>query len=136
MQGFYRLESPVPVEMGFAALAPPATPGPVAEVDPRAAAIGFRFRNASAATYRHPDPIAPMALVVRWRDAGGALVAESQATALLPIALASGDEVERAIAVGLPPGAGEYDVTVAVAREPDRVLSSRRVRVGAAATVP
>lgn len=93
--------------------------------------LAFPFANPTAATYRHPDPIEPSALVVRWRDAAGKVVHEERVRALLPIALAPGARSERPIEVSSPDAAGDYAVEVARAAAPDRPLSRVAARVPA-----
>ena len=129
----YGLASPVPVAATFEALAPAGAPTEVLEARPPQANLAMPFRNGSAATYRHPDPIEPTALVVRWYDGGGALVAEYRSRALLPVALGSGVAVVRAVPTAVPAAAGEYEVTVAPAATPAVVVTRSRVRVEPAA---
>ena len=61
---------------------------------PPEAPLAFTFRSGPGATYRHPDPNEPTRVRLRWR-AGGAVVREDEATMLLPIALAAGEESTR-----------------------------------------
>jgi hypothetical protein len=126
----YRLESTTPVEASFAALATTvAVPGALIATPPEAT-VPFTFRNASAATYRHPLPIEPTALVLRWRGASGDVVGDYRTRALLPLALASGDEVVRSLTVPVPAAAaGAYRVTLAPAATPELVVAERAVRV-------
>jgi hypothetical protein len=149
----YALESPQPVEVGFGPLAAgadrpvvaeatvPAAPGAdvpeATDARPPAATtevtIEVTFRNGTAATYRHPDPIVPTPLVARWCDAAGAMVGEARVTTLLPLALAAGEAAVRSVTLLAPSAAGEYRVTLAPADVPDLVIAMVTVRVRGAA---
>jgi len=124
----YRLTSPHPVAAKGAVL----VPGAPAEGHVRApwGLLEFTFRNPGAATYRHPDPIVPTRILVRWYDTGGARAAEQRARLLLPLALAPGEEATRTLTTPVPTGPGRYEVTLAGEAAPDRVLSRQRVDVG------
>jgi hypothetical protein len=126
----FSLTSPVPVDTSLEALAAATGPEGVADVVPPQASLDFAFRNHSSSTYRHPEPIEPTTLLVRWRSEGGDLVEASQARALLPPALGRGEETVRAIDVTVPPGAGLFEVSLAPADAPDLVLGRRWARVG------
>jgi hypothetical protein len=125
----YRLSSTTPIEASFAALAPATSPSRVAEAAPSAATIDLTFRNRSQAIYRHPTPIVPTALLVRWHDASGAVVDEHRVTVLLPLALVPGEETVRRVQVPVPSAAGEYQVTVMPAAAPEIVVAQLTVRV-------
>lgn len=122
---------------GRAAASDPARLGPdetaareVLDVAPGAhATIPITVANHGALTFRHPDPLAPSDLVVRWTGAGGEAVAERRARALLPLALAPGMSMPVTIDQAVPTAAGEYVVTVALAERPEQVLGRRAVRV-------
>ena len=131
----YRLESTAPVATGFAVLGAGSAPTAALTATPPEAALAFTSRNGPGATYRHPDPIEPTRVRLRWR-AGGAVVREDEATMLLPIALAAGEEMSRVITVPVPIAAGEYEVTLAPAGTPDLVLARHTVQVIAAAAAP
>jgi hypothetical protein len=126
----YRLASATPVVADFAALT--AEEGPAAPpVSARApeATLAFEFRNRTAATFRHPDPIEPARVRLRWH-AGGAVVREDERRLLLPIALTAGETQIRQLAAPTPPP-GTYEVTLARAEAPDVVLARRTVQVAA-----
>ena len=99
------------------------------QITPQGGAIRFRFRNAGTRPYRHPDPIEPTALVLRWTRQPDGAVTVSETRALLPLALAAEQETERTIPVALPPDPGRYLVTLAAANAPDMVLAQTRVNV-------
>ena len=109
-------------------------PDPAAS-DAFAAALGVRAKipfvvvNGGTTTLRHPDPIAPSDVVVRWTDAGGAVVAERAARVLLPIALGAGRGMPIVLDDTAPAASGDYVVTVALASEPDRIVARRGVRI-------
>jgi hypothetical protein len=90
--------------------------------------VDFTFRNGSPGTYRHPDPIEPTRVRVRWYRAAS-LVREDAITLLLPLALAAGEEAARTVTLALPGVAGEYEVTLAPFETPDLVLARRTVQV-------
>ncbi len=146
----YRLPSSAPVEASFTALAAaadaavaaaaPATgpagatpaaagasPG-VVNAAPPTASLAFRFRNGSGATYRHPDPIEPTRVAVRWRR-DGAVIRDDEIATLLPLALAAGEETSRSITLPVPSADGDYEVTLAPALTPDLVLARLDVHV-------
>jgi len=145
----YALESPRPVEVGFRPLAVGASPPAAADASvpvtlgadvpattdasQLAATIEVTFRNGTAATYRHPDPIVPTPLVARWYDDAGALVGEARVTTLLPLALAAGEAAVRSVTLPAPPAAGYYQLTLAPADAPDLVIAMVTVRVRGAA---
>jgi len=101
----------------------------VAEAAPPAATFALTFRNRSQATYRHPAPIVPTRLLVRWHDASGAVVDEHRVTTLLPLALAPGEETVRQIELPVPAAAGDYQVTAAPAATPEVAVARLTVRV-------
>jgi hypothetical protein len=125
----YRLRTPVPVSVGYERLVPADNPGAPAEVVTPRAAIDFTFANPPDATYAAPPPVEPVPLIARWRDSSGAILTETQSTALLPIALAPGWEGLRSIEVDVPEAAGSYQVEIALASAPDRPLARRPVNV-------
>jgi len=107
-----------------------------ATLAPPEGTLGFTFRNAADATYRHPDPIAPTALVVRWQRASGDVVAEYGARALLPLALARQEEVVRSIAIPVPDVTGDFIVSLAPATAPRVVIARETVRIEPARSAP
>ncbi len=123
----YRLESTAPVTTNVDVLEPGTVRAPVQAVPPQAP-LAFVFRNAAPATFRHPDPIEPSLVRVRWR-AAGAVVREEDARILLPVALAGGDELTRTATLPVPPNAGDYEVTLSLGDAPDRVLARAAVHV-------
>jgi len=95
--------------------------------------VAFPFRNPGAVTFRHPQPLAPSDLLIRWE----ALDAESPTTtgvarALLPIALGAGGELPVDVDVATPARPGRYRAGLARASAPDLVLATRVVEVAAA----
>jgi len=135
------LASATPVTSDPASLAPGPASGPpasgaaaVAALAGRRGSLSFAFANPTSATYRHPDPIEPSPLVVRWRDAAGRVAHEERVRALLPIALSAGAHTERSIEVTSPPTAGSYEVELASADAPERVLSRLTAHVPAQET--
>jgi hypothetical protein len=125
----YRLASPLPVDEGFSALAVRRQEHQVIEATPPAGALTFVFRNESLATYRHPSPIEPTPLLVRWYDASDEMIAEYSVRTLLPLALAPGDDALRTIAVPVPVVSGESSVTLAPATAPELVIAKLTVHV-------
>jgi len=131
----YRLASASPVARDFALLAAGVdaeTGGGDAGAAPPPAAgtLTVRFRNGGAATFRHPDPIAPSELVVRWATPTGDPVREERVRALLPIALGAGGAMDVPLALTPPTAAGRWLVTVARAADPGMVLGRGDVAVG------
>jgi hypothetical protein len=131
------LASPSGVAASFAALAEVAGATPVD--GPKAGehgSIAIGFTNPTVETYRHPDPIEPSRVIVRWRDGDGRTVHAEELRVLLPIALAPGRSTEREIDVLAPAVPGEYAVELALAAMPERVLGRARVRVRASSDDP
>jgi hypothetical protein len=125
----YQLTSPLPVEASFGALGVRGDTGEIAEAMPPESTLTFVFRNESSATYRHPQPIEPTPLLVRWYGASDGVIAEYRVRTLLPFALAPGDEAARTITVPVPPVSGEHKVTLAPAAIPDLLIAGLTVRV-------
>ncbi len=123
----YRLESPLPVRRDFALLA--AGAASAAPDTPVRLTGRVVFTNGGSETFRHPDPIAPSDLVVRWARPTGEVVHEEQARALLPIALAPGATTTIPLDGVRPPAPGPLVVTVARADEPGQVLARQTVEV-------
>lgn len=126
----YRIDSGGPVVADLTALAEPAPAAGTLEAAPPEARLSFAFRNRAAATYRHPSPLEPTPLLVRWAGAGAPAV-EYRIRVLLPLVLAPRETTVRSLEVPVPAAAGEYEVTLAPAATPDLVLGRRRVRVRA-----
>jgi hypothetical protein len=125
----YRLEGDVDPERSFAPLAGAPPADDAVRISRKEGAIRFRFRNGGTRPYYHPDPIEPTSLVLRWTRQGNGSVTVSETRALLPLALAAGEETERKIPVPLPPDPGRYLVTLAGATAPDVVLGQAHVDV-------
>lgn len=94
--------------------------------------LPVRLRNGGTEVYRQADPIAPIAVAVRWRD-GDDRVTSTASRLFLPLALLPGEAIERTIRV-VPPAGGDYTVEVVPAMHPDLVLA--RVRVHLASEPP
>jgi hypothetical protein len=125
----FRLDSPTPVAASFDALGPGASAEPELRVERDKAVVPFAIRNRGAATYRHPDPVEPTNVIVRWRGAAGE---SSFATrTLLPLALASGEQILRDVATPVPASPGRYQVTLELQDPPGTVLARRTVEVAA-----
>lgn len=109
----FALASPTPVLASFDALEPSVLP--IEELRPTGlvVSIPLTLRNRSTSTYRHPDPIQPTTLAVRWQGLAGQQAATSETRVLLPIALAAGEELRRTLALPVP-GFGPWEVTIAL----------------------
>ena len=83
----------------------------------------FAFRNAAAEIYRHPLPIEPTWLRLRWYSSPGTLVGDERVRDMLPLALAPG----QALPIRVAPG--EYELTLSRAETPNAVLSRQRLNV-------
>lgn len=126
----YDLGAERPSSSDLTLIVPDPAPTDAFEAAPGARAkISFIVVNGGTETFRHPDPIAPSDVVVRWTDAGGAVVAERAARVLLPIALGAGRGMPIVVDDTAPAESGDYVVTVALATEPDRIVARRAVRV-------
>jgi len=125
----YRLGGSNAPPLGLDALVPDARRAMAVAAAPEGA-VAFAFRNGADRVYRHPDPIAPTPLVVRWYARGGALVGEHAVRALLPLALAPGATTVRDVIVPLPAPEATYAATLATAAVPARVLARAIVTVG------
>lgn len=123
----FGLTSPAAITDSLAALVPGAPPAPAPRVRPGTAAIPFVLRNGAGATYRHPDPIAPTPVIVRWQ---GASSEEPVALrTLLPLALAAGEETVRDVETPVPGVPGRYEVTLELADAQRTVLARTSVEV-------
>jgi hypothetical protein len=91
--------------------------------------LAFLFRNSSAEVYRHPPPIEPTLLRLRWDSTAGTMVHEDRVREMLPLALAPGETLLRKIAVPVTVAPGEYEVTLSRDENADVVLSRQRVNV-------
>ncbi len=125
----FRLDSPTPVAASFDALGPGGNAEPELRVERDKAVVPFAIRNRGAATYRHPDPVEPTNVIVRWRGAAGE---SSFATrTLLPLALASGEQILRDVETPVPASPGRYQVTLELQDPPRTVLARRTVEFAA-----
>lgn len=124
----FELRSTSPVVTSLDALAAGATDGAV-RVQAPTGTIPFAIRNVSEAFYRHPDPMQPTAVRMTWRGLGGEPTRVYDRRLLLPIVLAPGEALARSIA-GEVPEPGSYEVTIAAAAAPERVLGRATVDVG------
>jgi hypothetical protein len=127
----FALASPVPIATTFAALGPSATPQAALGLEQPEAVLPFTIRNLGSATYRHPDPVEPTAVVVRWR--GSDVDQSSSARLLLPLALASGEEIVRSLTVPTPGAPGRYEVTLELEERVGTVLARLSAEVKAPA---
>lgn len=108
----------------------PAAVRDVLELAPGAGArIPMAVANGAALVFRHPDPIAPTDVTVRWTNAGGDTVASRPARVLLPLALAPGTSMPVVLEDAAPATSGEYAVTIELAARPGQVVGRRAVRV-------
>jgi hypothetical protein len=123
----FALRSPEAVTTSFDALAagPPAPPLRVTIVAPQ---IAFTLRNRAPTTYRHPDPLEPTLVRVSWHPRAGGRAVDRDVPLLLPLALASGEQIERTVTTSLPPP-GRYKVTLALAGRRGALLGRRAVDV-------
>lgn len=99
-------------------------------VQPPAAEVGLKFRNAATVRFRHPEPIQPTPVVFRWSRTGTTV--ERPGRLLLPVSIAPEAVVERRVPVSLPPDPGLWMLTVHLAEGTQRTLASRLVTVAAA----
>jgi len=129
---FFALESDAPVDESLAALAKGVARADVEEVgsgDP----VKITFASGTDAAYRHPPPLAPTAVEVRWFDSGGDLVQTVNRQVMLPLVLARGQESRPVLEVEAPLQTGDYSVTVAPVDSPDLIIARRLLRVRAPA---
>jgi len=124
----YRIASPVRFASQSRVLGAPRRHPEVATASPPRTEVEFFLFNASYFGFRHPDPIQPMELRVRWSRAGE-IAAESRVYALLPLALGPLTEMPRRIDLPIPVGLGEYTVSLETLSDPPVVLAQRVVRV-------
>lgn len=124
----YRL-LPHPVTEDFSAIANATPPRSRASATPPTAGVIFRFVGAQGPTFRHPDPIVPSEVIVRWRDDTGPVWTETTSRVLLPPALDSGQHAQVQVDVDVPTKPGLYVAELVRAEEPGRILASRHVTV-------
>jgi hypothetical protein len=125
----YTLVGRTPVQATLEALSA-ADPGTTLELSGPRAQLSLDIVNHTRSVFRHPDPIAPTPLEVRWRDGSGALAGGETVRALLPLALAPGDGQPVTVDVAVPSTPGAYTVTLAPAAAPRLVLARATVQVG------
>jgi hypothetical protein len=105
---------------------------PIRAIGP-AARIFFPVRNRSAEAFRHPTPLLPSDLVLRWEaiDPVGGTPSEwtTPLRNLLPIALGAGASLPIDAMIDLPERGGKYRLTLARAAAPDRPLAVREIDV-------
>jgi hypothetical protein len=123
----FELRSASPVVASLDALRSSATAAAV-RVQAPIATIPFTFRNTSAETYRHPDPIQPTPIRMVWQGRNGERERVYERRLLFPIALGPGEELARSIPIETPEP-GSYEVTIAAAADPGRVLARTTVDV-------
>jgi hypothetical protein len=92
--------------------------------------IPFRVRNHGRETFRLAEPVEPSALLITWRPLPSGSAAIEPARALLPLALAAGEEQAQGIALRIPDAPGRYEVGVALAEAPDVAIARSLVEVG------
>lgn len=124
----WRLPS-VPTTSEFDAIAGRTDPLPTVIVDGTSAEIEFRFQRANAPAFRHPDPIEPSEVVVRWEPTGNRAATRSTGRMLLPAALAPGATAKRRVTVDVPSEPGPYLARLSRADDPDRILAESLVEV-------
>lgn len=92
--------------------------------------IPIEIRNTATEVFRHPEPIEPRPATVSWRNPAGELVAQGEAFAFLPLALAGNTKIGRGIEVDVPPlPAGIYHVRISLQGHDDVPLGATRVRI-------
>lgn len=127
----YRLSARAPVRRDFRALQPEpggAAAAIAAPVPAGESTLSFAVHNARNDTYRHPEPLAPSDLVLRWSDVSGRVV-EQHVRALLPLAIGPQGTGKVRVTLVPPVAPGAYVVTGARAAEPERPLFVRALTV-------
>ncbi len=78
------------------------------------AATAVVFRNAGPVLFRHPEPIEPSTLVLRWRGADATVLAEHSIRLLLPSVLPAGEELRRPLGnpMARPAGAAGAEISL------------------------
>lgn len=122
---------PQPHTTAFSTLADATPPPGFAVVHRPRDGVRFRFRRKEGDgwTFRHPHPIQPSPVRVRWRTADGRPAGESAGRTLLPPALAPGASMDRIVEIDVPSEPGAYVAELVRESEPDLVLASRKVTV-------
>lgn len=118
------------------ALAPAPGEAGAAHLPRPRAALAFRIANRSEATFRHPDPLAPTPLELRWRaHPGGRTVLAEEVRAVLPLAIPPRGVGPLRVEAAVPAHSGRYRVSVALAG-PGRVIAVAEILVEADAPSP
>ncbi len=91
--------------------------------------LSFPIRNHGSDTYRHPDPILPSPLTIRWLDETGSIVANEELTGLLPLALTAGQSFDRKLQVEVPPSPGTYRAELFARDRTSRIYSRLAVQI-------
>jgi hypothetical protein len=87
---------------GFEVLAGPAEPVELSVEVGAQAEVTIELRNASTSVFRHPDPIQPSEIVLRWSAPDGAWIAADAMRVLLPSTLRPGGRWRQALTVEAP----------------------------------
>ncbi len=88
--------------------------------------LAFLVANPSGATFRHPDPLAPSALDLRWEAEAGSATILEEARAMLPLAIPPGGTAPLSLEVPVPARPGRYRVSLAL-RGSELALASTEV---------
>jgi len=128
----YALPTDTPVTTGYNALAVPELATVSVTARWPTLKINAVLHNHAAVVYRHPEPIAPETMLVRWHSADGTIAREDRIHVFLPLALGPDQGVVRPLEVPVAVAAGEYEVAVVPAAAPDTVVARVHVRVEAA----
>jgi hypothetical protein len=105
------------------------SPSPRPRLARTAGAVGLPFGlRGGEVTFRHPEPIEPTDLFVTWKQ-GGTVVHSETVRGLLPLALAAGRSDDIRIGASVPERPGHYEVTLALADDPNLILARERIRV-------
>ena len=124
----YRISPRDPITSDFSALGPAEDLDSMKGLFPRIK-IPLTIQNHSEMTFRHPEPLEPSDLALRWRDTEGRLVHESAHRLLLPIALAAGAKIPLVIPSTTPDRVGDHTVSLESRRDPKQVFATRQVHL-------
>ena len=125
---FYDITAAPEISEDFALLAPPTAATSARLHGPRAA-LRFHIRNTGRKTFRHPTPVEPSEVVLRWLPEEHAATHETRARALLPIAIGADGTLPIVVETEIPVSRGRWRVQLARAVEPGRVLGETSVKV-------
>ncbi len=125
---FYRITAAPEISEDFALLAPQAVPTG-SRLHGRRAKVRFHIRNTGSKTFRHPAPIEPSEVLLRWLPEEPAASLETRARALLPIALGADGALPIDVETEIPVPRGRWLVQLARTAEPERVLGETTVKV-------